>query len=338
MQAARIIPILVLGSARNGTTWLGNAIGSHPMVGSVEHPIHWGQHESNVYSLYKYAGHLGSDRKLIQFLELYASTDYFVLSEGDKDYLYEQRPRDFFDLYFMMMDHFAEKHGLKYWLTKLQPDLFGHKKALREFVDRLDSRYSEVRLVGIRREFPQVLKSYLRMEGSRSIHSLPFLQKRLAVVLECARYAFHYRAFGRFIRARNGLMLDFDYFKGRQREAAEDVCRHIGLPFAEVMLENRFKPNSSFYHASKTSDLSAVTRGVADKVIRPFFEMVPVLARGLLRLREMSRRRRVPFSWRLLRMQRMPERFVRDLEKTGQLALLELAKEHIRGAAEAGSA
>ena len=58
MSAPAIQPVFVLGSARNGTTLLGNLLSAHPAIAGVEHRAHWGQIESHVYAVQRWAGEL----------------------------------------------------------------------------------------------------------------------------------------------------------------------------------------------------------------------------------------------------------------------------------------
>ena len=56
----KIIPIFILGSARNGTTWLCNILCNHPEIVGAQHKVHWGIYESNIYKNMHYWG--GSKR------------------------------------------------------------------------------------------------------------------------------------------------------------------------------------------------------------------------------------------------------------------------------------
>ncbi|MFW5953609.1 MAG: sulfotransferase, partial [Candidatus Natronoplasma sp.] len=129
-----VTPIFVLGLERNGTTWLQNILCNHPKIVGAQHQAHWGIKESYICGNILYWGNFEDNDEFIEFLELYSSGDYFKLVEGNKEYFYQNRPEDFADFFFELMDNYAEKKNATYWITKLDSLFYRHEELLDKFL------------------------------------------------------------------------------------------------------------------------------------------------------------------------------------------------------------
>jgi len=158
-------PIFVLGLNRNGTTWLQNILCNHPEIIGAQHKAHWGIKESNICQHIRYWGDFENDDQFIRFLELYSSGDHFKLAEGEKEYFYQNRPKDFIEFFFEMMDNYANKKDVKYWTTKPEPLFFRHPRILKNFLKRATNRYEEIKFIGIKRNYIKALYSSLNMQN-----------------------------------------------------------------------------------------------------------------------------------------------------------------------------
>ena len=276
----KITPIFVLGSARNGTTWLCNILCNHPQIVGAQHKIHWGIHESNIYKNMHYWGDLSKDKNFIRFMELYSSADYFQLVEGDKNYFYRNRPADFLEFYFKLMDQFAIKKNATHWLTKLDPDFYIHPKELNEFFYRIEKRYKYYRLIGIKREFISVFNSYLNMEGRASQHRTALFVRELLILLEGSRYIAHYNTIENVIKLKKGILLDFNKLRYNREKEIYNICKYLNLDFSSKMLIDDFKPNSSLKYKGKNNQkiIPNLELKIADILVNYIFSRIPSLA------------------------------------------------------------
>lgn len=319
-QIHEVSPIFVLGSARNGTTWLCNVLCRHPQIVGAQHEAHWGINESNIYKNMRYWGDFGEDRNFIKFMELYSSADYFRLVEGNKDYFYKNRPGDFPDFFLTLMDQFAEKKGAKYWVTKLDPFFYSHPKELMKFISLLNQRYRFYKFIGIKRDFPSALQSYLNMEGRASQHrNAPFI-RQVATLLESARYTIHYKVIEQIVESKNGLLILFSEFKKHHNEKIHQIMDFLGLSYSSDMLKSHYNPNSSL---TKKNQILVPKQEIflGKKLFLPVFSRLPWVAKVLLKLRDKTRRRKCPLYWRLLRTQYMQNSFSDELKRTGDIGL-----------------
>lgn len=319
-----IIPTIVLGSARNGTTWLGNLLASHPEIAGVAHRCHWGQVESDILSKREFAGDFTDDQKFIQFMEAYSISDYFCLSNGNKQFFYDNRPESFYDFYLELMDRHARSQNVNRWTTKLEPRFYHHEKELDRFLGMLQTRYANVKFISIQRDFPPVIKSYLNMEGPESKHSLRGLKRLSAIVLHSARYSYHYQKIQKLAASHDCLRLTFDELSKRTEETTNRVCDFLGISCPEGVSTSPFPKNSSFASLRPAEAIPTWIIWTSDKIVKRFFDLMPFLARQLLRYRDRQRGLPCPYTWRLFRLQFMPESFAQELKRTGQTALFEI--------------
>ncbi len=314
----RLTPIFVLGSARSGTTWLSNLLAAHPAIAAAQHVVHWGCLESEMYQYARHAGDLRDEGRFVRFLETFAATDLFRVLEGDKEKVYRTRPTDMYDLLFGLFDDFALRHGTSFWTTKLDPALLYRPTDLEHFMDRLTRRYRGAKWIGITRGAHAVVASYLRMESRRSIRGLGRHVKALATVLEAGRYVAHNRGMDELLASRRGLRLSFEELRADEAAVRARLSSYLGLDLSPA--RSAYLPNTS-HRDGRPDATTEVAARIADRVLVPAFQRAPGLARGIVRLRDLSRGDHSPFYWRVQQLERSPEALQRELEQTGQTAL-----------------
>jgi len=242
----KIRPIFILGSARNGTTWLANVLCNHSEIIGAQHEVHWGIHESKIYENLHYWGNLKNDRNFIKFIELYSSADYFQLVEGDKNYFYSHHPQDFIEFFFTLMDQYTEKKKVSFWITKLDPNFYLYPKEFNDFLRRVEARYPNYILIGIKRDFESVFPSYLRMKGVASQNRMALFIRELLILLEGSRYFLHYHSINKIIQEKNGITVNFNEFREHKEKIVKKICHYLSLKYEPDMIRDKFKPNSSF--------------------------------------------------------------------------------------------
>ena len=88
-------PIFVGGAARTGTTWLANIISRHSKVACVQGSSPGGLDGINESAFFSHVagmfGNLENDNNLIQLIEVFASSSYFISSGLDKNIFYKER-------------------------------------------------------------------------------------------------------------------------------------------------------------------------------------------------------------------------------------------------------
>src|SRR3954471_10834777 len=81
------IPVFVVGTARAGTTWLGNLLASHTQVAAVTCPEHHGMVESHLLDYTRYA--LPGTLTAQEFMAGYSGEDYLRAMKLDSQAINE---------------------------------------------------------------------------------------------------------------------------------------------------------------------------------------------------------------------------------------------------------
>lgn len=326
-----VTPILVIGSARNGTTWLCNILANHPDIAAAQHPAHWGFHESNVFKNLRYWGDLSKLDRRIHFTTMYQQADHFSLVGGTEQTisqaieagLAERSAADFYDVFFAVMDRFAQNMGTRYWLTKLDPLILLYPKQLQRFLDRLFTRYPNARLVSIQRGLASVVQSYLNMEGRGPQARTSVMRAPLFSLFETARYLVHYRRIRWIATQHATIPLTYGRLREETADTVRAVCDELSIRYDEALLVSRYKPNSSVAYRSKVRRIGLGCRVLLHGVLRPLLMLVWPLTNLLVRFRERYRPRVPPIYFKLIKLDQFPERFREELLAADDTALAE---------------
>ena len=323
MEAERgqnVQPVFVVGSARNGTTWLCNLIAEHPQVTAAQHQAHWGFHESNLYKNHRFFGDLTMLDRWIVFRELYSRSDHFRLSGCRIDVLeaaWERGDiRDFYDAFFVLMDNWAARSETYHWMTKLDPLFLVYPAALRTFLNRVNERYPNARFVVIRRRLAPVIQSYLNMEGRSQQQRTKRSRAPLFAAFETARYLVHYATARRITRSLDARALSYEALKANPPDTLQEVLKYCGLHADVAGFQagtSRFKPNSSLQYRGTPRRLGMLGRFLLVGLVVPLLVVVwPITVAGL-RWRERLRSPRPPLYFKLIKLERYQGRFREEL-------------------------
>jgi hypothetical protein len=247
-----ITPIFIIGAARNGTTNLENTIASFPQVAGVEHWLHYGSHESNLYMNKKYWGEFTDAYSYIRFLYQYSSSDYFKLCGGEIEYHLNHKRINFYEFFFELMDHYAGQNDKTFWITKLDPNFSFDDDENRLFFRVLEERYPKVKFIRIKRNFEDAFKSYVNMEGKS--HSMRQRSALLlpGLILQASRYVLTYGKITKYFDS-DILEIDFHEYINNRENQIEHIANYLEIPIKELthLDLDRFKVNTSFVNKSR---------------------------------------------------------------------------------------
>lgn len=300
MMIEDINPIFVVGMNRGGTTWLGNLLCSHSKIVTAEHELHWGIKESKILQNYRYWGDLSDEAAYRNFIELFSSSDYFKLVEGNKNYFYENKVSCFYNFFLNMMNQFALKRKSCYWVTKLDPQFFYYPTELERFLSLVSERYTAPKFIGIIREFKGVLESTLALSESRNLFSGPWRNLLIMrrAISETVSYSTYTEKIRVLLSSHNGLLINFEELKSNKMYVTKVIAEYLGINYENSMNEERYPRNSSF-HGIKSRVLSPVFSPVIYKVVLPATLNVSWIRNLLLRLRKTSAQPSCPLSWEI---------------------------------------
>lgn len=313
MSNSLITPVIYLGAPRNGTTWLGNILIKSFKVSSAYHPLHYGIHESNIYRNYKFWGNLESLNNYISFLELYSSSDYFKLVDGNKDSFYEKKHSNFYSFFFELMDQYALSNNSNHWCTKLDPDIFLEVGAIDKLMSQINLRYDNVKYISIKREYPEYLRSYINMGGHSYKKRLK--NKFVANILAAARYKLNYRKIQKIINNNSALHIDFQELKDNYEKQINRIEEYLGLSYFPSTLDI---PRNSSFDKPKTAESFSIT----SKLIFNIINVIPSIDWLILKLNNKITPKRNPFSHRLLKSKFFKEELHNEFRITNNSRLL----------------
>jgi hypothetical protein len=318
----KIRPIFIIGSARNGTTNLENSIAALPQVAGVEHWLHYGSHESNLYKNKKYWGDLSDTENYINFLYQYSSSDYFALCKGDVEYHLNHKRDDFYSFFFDLMDNYTRREGKEFWITKLDQKFFLDPKEREVFFNILHNKYENIKIIRIKRNFKDGFKSYINMEGQSYRMRQQSLSMLPALLLQASRHVLTYD-----IRVKelhdNTFEINFEnYIKNREKYVKE-VAAYLNISvknFNELPID-RYQVNTSFVQRSK-KELPGYVNSLIPLLIKTF-KSHPVLAKFIWKVYYQSKKKPYPLRHRIIYYKYFREQLMRELHLNKATGLLE---------------
>ncbi len=270
-------PVFVVGTARAGTTWLGNLLASHTHVAAVACPEHHGMVESHLLDYTRYA--LPGTLTAQEFLTGYSGEDYFRAMELDPQAIknMSEGPGDAIEHFDRLMQVYAREQNAAYWLEKTP------KHAV--YVDELMKRFPTARFVVIRRSANETLRSQVAAFGRPGA-------PRYRVVLEKAfRYASDMRGIERLERraADRTVSLSYEELVESTPRQTEKIQRFLGIP--QEPLFSVYERFASFPDGNRSS--TAINRS-ASWMISACVRLVRLLPyAAVVRIRTVHDRRQV---------------------------------------------
>jgi hypothetical protein len=245
--------IAILGQHHSGTTWLANILANHPRVVAVQSDDHFGVHESIFFSHFARAyGDIADEANFRRFAADFATSDYYILTGLEADWLLRRRPRSYAEAFRAVMDEMARRRDGDVWIEKSpQHTLLG---------EELAAAFPDARFVAILRRAHAVINSHVWLGGEPPLYigrppQYPARLVRLAKL--CAVYALHDRWLRRFCRPRaRCLLVTYESLTADPTEETARACEFLGIPFESSMLDLPWRKNTS-----KNSPGKAIARG-----------------------------------------------------------------------------
>jgi hypothetical protein len=227
-----ITPIFVLGTARSGTTWLANLLASHHQIAAVTGDVHFGIHESHLFSHTRYC--FPEKVTCKAFFDRYSAEDYYKLAGVEwKDLCANDTKSETVIYWFRrLMEAKAVGEGKDHWLEKTPKHCMYSRNILAGFPD--------AKFVIIERAFKSTMQSNLTK----------YARARKSRWLQIAEKAFRYESDRKALiwlkRQRTRCIVGVKYEDLRMDQAAEvgRIERELGIDLAP--LRSQFQQDSSY--------------------------------------------------------------------------------------------
>ena len=268
-------PIFIVGTPRSGTTWLSNTLGGHSRVACVQERISESRIGVNESAFFSYVagkfGNLKNDNNLIQLIETFASSTFFILSGIDKSIFYKKRPQTYQDFFRLLMDRLADKQKADFWLEKTPSHTF-HLGEISEY-------YQDAKFIVIRRNIVDQIKSFIKineiMSGVKT-EDLSFFKKKKAILVRLLKYYAHTKHFEHFIAKNPDKIWQIDYedLTKSIEQAIRKLCGFLKIDFEENMLHG-YVPNTSFESDDDRGKVLSMAEVIGIKILSPLIKLLP---------------------------------------------------------------
>jgi len=258
-------PIFVVGTHRSGTTWLANILCQHSSIVGIQAERHFGIHESAFFSHVRGRfGDLRDNNNFIQFVEVFGSSDYFILSGLKKEFFYEARPRTYPEAFRLLMDRLAEAKGAKYWVEKTP--------AHSLYLDEITMCYPDAKFIGIRRNVVDTVRSVVQRQRGMST----LLSRMILLVKTVFHYCNYMKHIDHHLKKTDSMMVvNYEELRQTPQRVLSDVCQFLGIEFESQMLECRYQPNTSFRSDTHRSSVLSVSELLLIKWIYGLLRLFP---------------------------------------------------------------
>lgn len=268
-------PIFIVGTPRSGTTWLSNTLGGHSRVACVQERISESRIGVNESAFFSYVagkfGNLKNDNNLIQLIETFASSTFFILSGIDKSIFYKKKPQTYQDFFRLLMDRLADKQKADFWLEKTPSHTF-HLKEISQC-------YQDAIFIALRRNAVDQIKSFIKIDERISgikTEDLSFLKKKVKLFARIFSYYVHIKHLDYFIGKNPNKIYQINYedLKNSPEQIVRKLCGFLKIDFEENMLHG-YIPNTSFESDDDRRKVLSMAEVIGIKILSPLIKLLP---------------------------------------------------------------
>ena len=228
-------PLFVLGKQRSGTTWLSTQLSQHSQVACARDDHHGGIHESAYFShIAGRYGDLSEKTNYVEFVEVVAVSDFMRILGVDKDFLYSLWPTTYEGVFGAVMTRLAQQQKAHYWLDKTPENTL--------LAEKLAGLYPDAKFIAILRHPHDVMRSTIGRYSDRAMRRRRYLLAR--GTLNLVHHNQEIRHFAR--RSERVHVVRFEDMKRDTERVFRDVCRFLELEFEPAVLEEAYRPNTTF--------------------------------------------------------------------------------------------
>lgn len=225
-------PILIIGAARTGTTWLSNILANNFNLFTLKSDLHYGVKEPQLFQLNRYYYRLKNKQVFVE--EMKHSDIFYLLEVANK----QVHLHNYLDFFFDHMDRLSVQHG-KPWFIKLCPEFFYTKDEFIRIKEYLYNRYPGVKSIIIERDLDDYLDSYINMPGRNTNTRRKWYFVFFALLLAISRFKVQY------LRARalhSPLIITYEQLLTSKDVVMDKISDQLNLPQVDYADSS---PNSS---------------------------------------------------------------------------------------------
>lgn len=231
----RPTPVFVLGVQRSGTTWLANILAQHSRAVAVQSEDHFGIHESIFFSHFARAyGDLNDEANFERFVADFVSSDYYVLTGLEPEWLRRIEVRSYPEVFRAVMDEMARRREADLWIEK-SPD---HTLLAEE----LATAFPDARFVAVVRRTRSAVASQIWHSGQP-----PRYPARAYTLLGASFHCTQQRWLRRFYeRCDTCFLTTYERLVRDAEGETQRICDFLDIDYEPAMLDLPWRKNTSF--------------------------------------------------------------------------------------------
>lgn len=284
-------PVFVIGKGRSGTTWLATQLSMHPDIAGVCDEEAYGIIESAYFShVHGRYGDLKIDSNFVEFVEVMSATDYFQLAGADRRFLYSL-PRNYEEIFRIVMDEFAKKNGANYWVEKTP----AHTHVLKEIA----RYYPDAKFIGILRPLDQVAESTIAFYNKNKWLMGPTQSRMVAIIRIAVAWVYYNKLLKRFARQSNRmLVVDYRDLVSDPEPTMRNICSYIGVGYDPRLNEQTYRRHTSFKDGVHREDILGPKERALIPLVATVSKLIPLPLMHLMNRVwvKVNGRRTLPYS------------------------------------------
>lgn len=266
-------PIIVIGMNRSGTKWLSNILCNHTEIAGIQSENAKGILETNLFGTMQKKFDLNYLDEYLGFIHLWSKTNFFKRTKYDieKFYVIKPRPKNYYEIFGLVMDNYAELQNKSYWLQKCSA----------RNCEPIIEYFNGAHLIFIKRDIIDTLKSTFKLKN-----------KKLDYELNKKFYGFYHQVFiyvhdeknmQRFFNLNNSIYVNYEDLKNNQEQIVKNICTSIGIEFDKKMINVSFDKNTSFDLNKDKEEFFTKFEKIKIKIFYKILKLIPFFLLSFLK-------------------------------------------------------
>lgn len=168
----------------------------------------------------------------------------------------------------MMMDKYAEEQKAEFWLEKTP--------AHSLYFTELSEIFPNAKFIIVKRNILDSIKSDIRLRYfNENMQKEMKVPKIFFIFFLVFRYYLYYSSINNQDEKENCLFIEYENFKKNRLELTKNICDFIDIDFEQTLLEDKYKPNTSFTSEKERNKVLTKEEETFIKILDYFFKFIP---------------------------------------------------------------
>lgn len=262
-------PIFIIGNHRSGTTWLANILCANAGISGIQSEKHYGIHESIFFSNFdgRY-GNLENYNNFIEFAEVFSATDYFQLTGLDKEFIYKNYKKDYYEIFKSIMEVYAKNNNSIYWLEKSPSHTL--------YLERIMDYFPNAKFIAIKRNIIDVIKSTKALSIKESRSEEPKKIGKIHLLKWTIKYVLFDKIIDHYLNnSKISCIIHYEQIRKNPDRISKLISRFLELNIRLSSSKIAFNKNTSFNNETRRKKILSTSEIIFIKFFQKIFEFIP---------------------------------------------------------------